>query len=94
VAFEQPETGSDAAGDVELLQMFTQSLESVPLLRQITAGRPNPLASLLERPERPLLAEVVWPTLPADTMAELAGLDLFLSAEFLRRVGSRADGPA
>lgn len=80
--------GMDASGDAEVLRMFTQSLESVPLLRQITGGRPNPFAALLERPERPLLAGVVWPTLPADTFAELAGLDVLLSAAFLRRVGS------
>jgi len=35
-----------------------------------------------------LLAAVVWPTLPADMFAELAGLDVLLSAAFLRRVGS------
>lgn len=77
--------GRDAAADADLLGMFTQSLEAVPLLRQITGGRPNPFAALLERPERPLLAGVVWPTLPAEQFAELAGLDVLLSAVFLRR---------
>jgi hypothetical protein len=80
--------GIDADGDAEVLRMFTQSLDSIPLLRQITGGRPNPFAALPKRPERPLLAAVVWPTLPADMFAELAGLDVLLSAAFLRRVGS------
>jgi hypothetical protein len=80
--------GSDAAGDADMLRMFAQSLEAVPRLRQITGGRPNPFAALLERPERPLLAGVVWPTLPAEQFANLAGLDVLLSVAFLRRLGS------
>jgi hypothetical protein len=80
--------GRDTDGDADMLQMFTQSLGSTPLLRQITGGRRNPFAALLERPERPLLAGVVWPTLPAETFAELAGLDVLLSAVFLRRLGT------
>src|SRR5262245_36828011 len=80
--------GRDADSDAEMLRMFTHSLESTPLLRQITGGRPNPFAALLERPERPLLAGVVWPTLPAETLEELAGLDVLLSAVFLRRLGA------
>jgi hypothetical protein len=80
--------GSDAAGDTDILRMFTQSLESVPLLRQITGGRPNPFAALLQRPERPLLAGVVWPTLPAEKFEKLAGIDLLLAVAFLRRFGS------
>jgi hypothetical protein len=80
--------GRDSDGDAEMLRMFTQSLEAVPLLRQITGGRPNPFAALLERPERPLLAGVVWPTLPAEQFADLAGLDVLLSAVFLRRYGT------
>ena len=80
--------GSDPEGDAEILRMFTQSLESVPLLRQITGGGPNPLAALEQRPERPLLAAVLWPTLPAETFAELAGIELLLASIFLRRFGS------
>jgi hypothetical protein len=84
--------GKDAEGDAEVLRMFTRSLESVPLVRQITSGRPNPFAALLEPPERPLLAGVVWPTLSADTFAEVAGIDVLLSAVFLRRVSSATEG--
>jgi hypothetical protein len=85
--------GLDAAGDAEVLGMFTQSLERVQLLRQITRDRPNPFAALSDRPERPLLAAVVWPTLPPDTFAKLVGLDVLLSAAFLQRVSPRAGEP-
>jgi hypothetical protein len=80
--------GSDAPADAEILRMFTQSLESLPLLREMAGGRPDPFAALLERPERPLLAAVVWPTLPFEKFQELAGLDLLLSTVFLRRFGT------
>jgi hypothetical protein len=86
--------GRDAAGDAEVLWLFSRWLESVPLLQQIAGGRPNPFAALLDRPERPLLAGVVWPTLPADVFAEVAGLDVLLSAVFLRRIGPGIQGPA
>jgi|GEM_PF-6483282 len=77
----------DGKGDAELLQMFTKSLESIPLLQHVTAGRTNPFAALHERPERPLLGVVVWPTLPADKFEELMGIELLLSTVFLRRFG-------
>lgn len=77
--------GKHDASDADILGMFTRSQEALPLLRQITGGRPNPLKALLERPERPLLAGVVWPTLSAEKFAELAGLDVLLSAVFLKR---------
>jgi hypothetical protein len=80
--------GLDTEGDAEVLRMFVRSLESIPLLRQITGGRANPLATVLERPDRPLLASVVWPTLPAETFEQVAGLDILLSAVFLRCFGS------
>jgi hypothetical protein len=84
-------TGWDDAGDAELLQMFTRSLESAKLVQEITSGIPNPYRALLERSERPLLVAVVWPTLAADTFEHLAGLDLLLSTVFLERVANHFD---
>jgi hypothetical protein len=77
--------GADPQGDADLLRMFTRSMEGLPLLQQLAGGRPDPLAALLARPERPLLAGVVWPTLSPDLFEQLQGLDILLSAEFLRR---------
>ena len=78
--------GKEPAGDADVLQMFAQSLEATPLLQQL-AGRANRLAALLDRPDRPLLAGVVWPTLPAELFEQIQGLDTLLSVEFLRRTG-------
>jgi len=79
--------GQNPQADAELLEMFTRSLESTPLLQQVAAGQPNPLAVILAQPERPLLAGVVWPTLPAELFEQVQGLDILLLAEFLRRTG-------
>jgi len=79
--------GNDPQGDAEVLQMFARSLEATPLLQQLAGGRANPLAALLSRPERPLLAGVVWPTLPAELFEQIQGLDILLTVEFLRRTG-------
>lgn len=81
--------GKDPAGDAETLRMWTQSLENAPLLQQVTGGRPDPFQPLLARHERPLLASVVWPTLPVETFQQIAGLDILLSVEFLRRFGMK-----
>jgi hypothetical protein len=83
--------GWDDVGDAELLQMFTRSLESSELVRQITRGTPNPYRALLERSERPLLGAVVWPTLSAETFDQIAGLDLLLSTVFLQRIANHLD---
>src|SRR5262245_14267396 len=77
--------GSDGSGDAEVLRMFSESIESVVLFREITNSRLNPFAALLQRSERPLLAAVIWPTLAPEKLEELAGIDLLLSAAFLRR---------
>ena len=77
--------GNDPQGDADLVEMFKGSLEATPLLRQIAGGRPDPLAALLARPERPLLAAVVWPTLPPELLQQFQGLDILLSVAFLRR---------
>jgi len=79
--------GKNPEADAELLELFTRSLESTSLLQQIAAGQPNPLAVILAQPERPLLASVVWPTLPAELFEQVQGLDILLLAEFLRRTG-------
>jgi hypothetical protein len=67
--------------------MFSRSLEATSLLHQLAGGRQNPLASLRARPERPLLAGVVWPTMPAELFEQIQGLDILLSMAFLRRTG-------
>jgi|SRR3954454_10009128 len=77
--------GHDPQADAELLGMFTRSLEATSLLQQIATGQPNPLAVILAQPERPLLAGVVWPTLPGELFEQVQGLDILLLAEFLRR---------
>lgn len=83
--------GKNAVADSQILQMFADSLEKTILVQQITGGHANPFGAVFDRPERPLLAVVLWPTVPVEMLANVAGLDVLLTASFLRKILPNAD---
>lgn len=78
--------GTDPEGDDEVLKMFRDAMEANSLFKDVARGKAEPLKAIATRPERPLLACVVWPILSAERLAEVGGLDVLLAQTFLRMI--------
>src|SRR5262245_45620094 len=63
--------GLNAEADTEILRMYTASLAATPRIWEITGIEPDTFTVNLNRPERPLLASVVIPTLPIETFEQI-----------------------
>ncbi|MGE3805997.1 MAG: hypothetical protein AB7K24_15095 [Gemmataceae bacterium] len=78
--------GIDLEGDQEVLAMFMNSIERLPIVQALASGRADFFGPLRACKERPLPASVVIPALKPEHWDVLAGVDLLATAVFLRRL--------
>ena len=81
--------GKEPDADLEIMQLYLESMERIVLYKQITERKPNPFSVLEKLPERPLLVGVVWPTIPAETFKTIMGLELLMTVIYLKNLDAK-----
>jgi hypothetical protein len=81
--------GINSEPDLEILQMFADSIERIQFVQEMTRrGQAPPVRKLISQAERPLLTSLIWPTIGPEVLSQVAGIDILMSAAFLNRLSA------
>jgi hypothetical protein len=78
--------GFEPEHDDYILKKTGAEWDHAEVVRHLAAGKPSPFARLHDIPDRPLLAGILLPTLPAETYQDIQGVDLIVATLFLQRI--------